>query len=63
MDTQVALTLGTNVRQQFSQRRVRLGHVVADEHWDDAVELLSVFLSQHRDRLQDQLHLLQFVRS
>lgn len=56
-------TLGTDIRQQFGQRRVRLGHVVADEDWDDAVELLAVFLPQYRDRLQDQLHLLQFMGS
>lgn len=59
----MVLTLGTDVRQQLGQRCVRLGHVVADEDGNDAVELLSVFLSQHRDGLQDQLHLLQLVGS
>lgn len=63
MYKQVVLTLGTDVRQQLGQRCVRLGHVVADEDGNDAVELLSVFLSQHRDGLQDQLHLLQLVGS
>lgn len=59
----MVLTLGTDVRQQLGQWRVRLGHVIADEDRDDAVELLSVFLSQYGDGLQDQLHLLQFVGS
>ena len=59
----MVLTLGTDVRQQLGQWCVRLGHVVADEDGNDAVELLSVFLSQHWDGLQDQLHLLQLVGS
>lgn len=59
----VVLTLGTDIRQQLGQRCVRLGHVIADEDRDDAVELLSVFLPQYRDGLQDQLHLLQLVGS
>lgn len=63
MHKYVELTLGTDVGQQLGQWCVRLGHVVADEDGDDAVELLSVFLSQYRDGLQDQLHLLQFVSS
>lgn len=57
------LTLGTDVRQQLGQRCVRLGHVLAAEDGDDAVELLSVFLAQYGDGLQDELHLLQFVGS
>lgn len=54
-------TLGTDVRQQLGKWCVRLGHVVPDEDWDDAVELLAVFLPQHGYGLQDQLHLLQLV--
>lgn len=42
---------------------MRLGHVIADEDGDDAVELLPVFLPQYRDGLKDELHLLQFVGS
>lgn len=63
LNTYVVLTLGTDIREQLRQRRMRLGHVIADEDGDDAVELLPVFLPQYRDGLKDELHLLQFVGS
>lgn len=54
-------TLGTDIGQQLGEGCVRLGHVVTDEDGDDAVELLAVFFPQHRYRLQNEPHLLQFM--
>lgn len=51
MNRSVALTLGTDVRQQLGKRCVGYGHVITDEDGNDAVELLTVFLSQHWDGL------------
>lgn len=47
------LTLRADVRQQGGEWRVRLGHVVSDEDWDDAVQFLAVLFSENRDGLQD----------
>lgn len=54
-------TLGTDIRQQLGEWCVRLGHIITEEDWDDAVKLLAVFFPQHRYGLQNQLHLLQFM--
>lgn len=54
-------TLGADSRQQFGERSVWYGHVVLNKHRYDTLQLLSVLVMDHRNRLQDQLHLLQLV--